>query len=335
MNSHPITPYDPLQKIERSDLVCKHGKAIIDYCSSNEPSQVATFLSSFISLPLATVHKNIWSVYEDVCFAAMDAHLPDVRNWCLQQLEAKYPRSMRALRLRGQVYESAEQWNDALAMYKQVLAKDPADMFVWRRHIAVLRASQQLEKALQELQNFCARFPEDLESVEELYLMCTHAGDHTAAQHAAETLVLTRPEDARYSVLLANSLYAQAMYVEARHYYAQALELRRTDRRAAMGILAVRFILIFHSPYRFLHIFYLFMCLSRYLEPLSFIHDLIRVLIPTTHLQCLRATGEDEPHLPALREIALSVLCPPDTKNNVSSAVMAMTSAAVNKPVVK
>jgi tetratricopeptide (TPR) repeat protein len=134
------------------------------------------------------------------------------------------------------VYESAEQFAEALATYDRVLERDASNLWVLKRRVAVLVAVQDFVRALEHAMALAARFPLDVDAREHLHALAHRLGRYRDCVRIAEDLLVLRPHDPRYSVWCGDALRACGDPLAARRYFAHAMELR-PSRRAAAGLL--------------------------------------------------------------------------------------------------
>ena len=65
-------------------------------------------------------------------------------------------------------YEAYGRYNDAIKMYTQLIADNPADLVSMKRKVAVYRAQNQTNEAITELNSILRLFPGDLTACLEL-----------------------------------------------------------------------------------------------------------------------------------------------------------------------
>lgn len=225
--------YDPLmevltflqqQKIRRPDLVLDYGQHVM----THYPRRLA---------------DRMWSVCEQVLFAALDLHQHDVATRCLDRLASKFsPTSVRVRRLEGMIYEAQGKYRLAREIYADLLKENPANMLVMKREIAILRAQGQISEAIVKCNDLLATFPVDASSWQELAELHCGLARYASAAFCYEELILVHPLESMYHLKLAE-LYVTMGALDdvraARKHYCQSLELQRSgNTRALVGLVA-------------------------------------------------------------------------------------------------
>jgi tetratricopeptide (TPR) repeat protein len=219
-------------------LVVTHGQALIKEYESRGSSPF-DFLTSLFGGASASLKSEIWSVYEQVCVAAIDASLPTLRNACIVALERRFPSSSRVFTLRGLVYDGADRWEEAKSWYARAASHDTSAMAPRRRRVAHLRMQGRFADAVSELVAHTNLYGEDAAAWSELADLYTAAHRLPQAKYALEELLLIRPENWTISVRYADVLYTLGgadNVATALAYYASALELHPAAARAALGL---------------------------------------------------------------------------------------------------
>ena len=67
----------------------------------------------------------MWTVYEQVCVAAVDCHMYELAESCLVKLSTRFQDSRRVRRLEGLLAEARRDWSRAEQVYKDILQDDP------------------------------------------------------------------------------------------------------------------------------------------------------------------------------------------------------------------
>lgn len=226
-------------------LVIEHGTALIaEYKAQQARPALARYLSSFFSSAVTLLTRDIWSVYEQVCVAAIDAALPVLRNECIMALEHRFSSSARVASLRALVYDSADRWTEAAQWYDRSARRDATAMAARRRRAAHLRMQGRFSDAVAALSAHVSLYGEDAAAWSELADLYIMAHALPEAKTSLEELLLLRPEAWTTHIRYADVLYSlggAGNVAAALAYYATALELRPGASRAAMGlVLCVR-----------------------------------------------------------------------------------------------
>jgi len=235
--------------VRRPAVVVKHGKQLIEAWKGR------------------TNMPELWQVYEWVGIAALDTYDP-FANECKNALKKRFgDSSLRVRRFIALDLENAEEWAQAAAMYDKLVELDPTQPGPRKRKAVMLREQGRIADAVREMCEYVELFSEDQSAWVQLFEMYMWLGEWRLAQFAAEELVLIKPENYLYHIMVADaaySAYAQASRDEskgsssstsntsgsgeinaetllrtARAHYAQSLKLKRDNRRAAYGLAQV------------------------------------------------------------------------------------------------
>ena len=122
---------------------------------------IITLISTFIFV-------IVLNLREQVFIAALHLNKLDIANECLNKLLYRFPNSNRVKRLNAMKYEAYGRYNDAIKMYTQLIADNPADLVSMKRKVAVYRAQNQTNEAITELYSILRLFPGDLTACLEL-----------------------------------------------------------------------------------------------------------------------------------------------------------------------
>ena len=162
-------------------------------------------------------------------------------QWCLESLLHQFgDKGLRMSRLLGLHCEYKQRWDDAAEQYNAILAADPTNIAAHKRLIALAKARNQHEQAIQLLTKYTKLFASDESGWAELSLLYVQQQAWELAAFCYEELLLLVPEHPLYHCRYAELLYAQGKYDLARQYFAQSVELKpHNNLRALYGILMV------------------------------------------------------------------------------------------------
>uniref|UniRef100_A0A7S0W6L3 ER membrane protein complex subunit 2 n=1 Tax=Hemiselmis tepida TaxID=464990 RepID=A0A7S0W6L3_9CRYP len=197
--------------------------------------------------------SEVWDVREQVYLACLELHMWDHAEGQLDQLQAKFPKSVRVKGLQGMMSEAkggasgvskadaTKHYEAALGVYKEVLEEDPANAFALKRKVCCMRglgSPEALATAVGYLNEYLELYPTDVESWRELSEAYLEQGHVEAAKFALEECLMLSPVNYINHTMLADTLYTLGDHATARKYYAQSLELNNTptNARAALGM---------------------------------------------------------------------------------------------------
>ncbi|KAF0717439.1 Aste57867_2292 [Aphanomyces stellatus] len=176
---------------------------------------------------------SLYTIYEQTFLAALDVNDTDVQDSCILALKKKFPDSSRVQRLELMLLEANGKFSQADAFYKDMLVKNPSNMLVVKRQVAIYKAQGKIDDAIGKLNELLKNFQTDAGSWVELADLYLSVGNYTKAAFCFEELILTNPLNAFYHERLAE-VYMSIGGVDnlkiARKHLAHSLELNETGR---------------------------------------------------------------------------------------------------------
>ncbi|XP_059174388.1 ER membrane protein complex subunit 2-like [Physella acuta] len=188
----------------------------------------------------AKLGDEVWLVYEQVCAASLDCQRYDIAEQCIQQLNEKFPNSIRVARLQGMLHEAREEYSEAEDEYKSILEKDETNMYARKRQVAILKARQKISEAIQKLNEYLKSFMTDYEAWNELCDLYLSQHDYNNAAFCLEELIMSNPHNHLFHQKYAEIRYTQGGNENmelARTYFSQAVKLNPNNLRALNGLL--------------------------------------------------------------------------------------------------
>ncbi|PVD32057.1 hypothetical protein C0Q70_07484 [Pomacea canaliculata] len=183
--------------------------------------------------------NELWSVYEQVCVAALDCQRLDIAETCIEALNAKFPNSVRVKRLEGLLLEAESKYERATELYNAILEKDDANMFARKRLVAILKSQKKISDAIDKLNDYLKKFMTDYEAWTELCDLYLSVYDYSNASFCMEELIMSNPHNHLFHQKYADIKYTvggtENMEL-ARTYYAQAVKLSPNNVRALYGL---------------------------------------------------------------------------------------------------
>mmetsp|Transcript_19424 Transcript_19424/g.28782 ORF Transcript_19424/g.28782 Transcript_19424/m.28782 type:complete len:303 (+) Transcript_19424:46-954(+) len=207
------------EKLRKPKLVMKYGSPLL----SNK----------------AVGGDEIWSLYEQVCLAAVDEGNISTAEECLKALELKFSGSVRVKILKGAVLEGKGRANDAEALYREIIKSHPSNISAPKRLASVLLGQDKVDKAIQTLNKHLVVNCGDSDSWLELGKIYLDLGKYDAAAFCYEELILIDPADPVHHCRLAEIYYTIGgadNFMRARKHFSQSAELDRKSARALHGI---------------------------------------------------------------------------------------------------
>ncbi|KAA0185429.1 ER membrane protein complex subunit 2-A, partial [Fasciolopsis buskii] len=152
----------------------------------------------------------------------------------------QFKKSARVSRLSGLYLEKKQRFDDAQAVYTQLLNEDPTNTLARKRMIAILKAQRKITEAIDNLRQYLNTFMSDFEAWNELADLYLLEGDYKHAAFCMEEMLLSNPHNHLYC-----QRYAEIKYTEggsenlelARVYFAQACHLNPNNLRSLLGLL--------------------------------------------------------------------------------------------------
>ncbi|CAK4086263.1 unnamed protein product [Aphanomyces euteiches] len=184
---------------------------------------------------------NLYTVYEQTLLAALDINEQDLVDKCIEALKSKFPDSSRVQRLELMILEARGNFSQADAFYKDMLTKNPSNMLIMKRQVAIYKAQGKIDDAIAKLNALLKNFQTDAGSWIELAELYLAGGNYVKAAFCFEELILTNPLSAFYHERLAE-IYITIGGVDnlklARKHLAHSIELNDTNNaRALMALI--------------------------------------------------------------------------------------------------
>mmetsp|Transcript_2320 Transcript_2320/g.3655 ORF Transcript_2320/g.3655 Transcript_2320/m.3655 type:complete len:300 (+) Transcript_2320:107-1006(+) len=166
--------------------------------------------------------NEVWNLYEQLCAASLDYGDVKLANECVVLLLKQFPDSARVGRLLGLLKEQCGEYEEALEIYKGLLAKNPANLMVLKRKVCVHKAMGDTKSEIEEINNVLKQYPGESSSWQELGDIYLGMCDYTSAAHCFEELVLLSPTSAPHHVRLADVYYTignfESLLLARKHY---------------------------------------------------------------------------------------------------------------------
>ncbi|KZV54414.1 ER membrane protein complex subunit 2-like [Dorcoceras hygrometricum] len=198
-------------KIRRSDKVLKYGVPILNDHKKR-----------------SALGPEEWTLYEQVCIAAMDCHQLDLSKDCIKVLKKKFPGSRRVGRLEAMFLEAKGLWSEAEEAYTSLLEDNQFDQVVHKRRVAMAKAQGNLSGAIELLNKYLEIFMADHEAWRELAETYVSLQMYKQAAFCYEELILAQPTVPLYHLAYADVLYTIGGLENlqaAKKYYAAAIDL--------------------------------------------------------------------------------------------------------------
>jgi len=187
----------------------------------------------------SSLGSDQWTVLEQVFYAAAALNAENWRDYCLRQLRAKFPSSIRVKRLQGVQLESKGEWSEAKKIYQQILEEKPEDTTTHKRLIAMLKQSGKLPEAIEEINKYLETFSTDSEVWHELGELYIETGLLQRAVFCFEELMVSNPRSMYHILTYAELLYSTGDMDLSRKYFSLACYLDGKCLRALWGLAAV------------------------------------------------------------------------------------------------
>ncbi|CEH18826.1 Uncharacterized conserved protein [Ceraceosorus bombacis] len=157
---------------------------------------------------------ELWSLLEQIAIAALDVGNWEVAELCVSRLNTRFPESSRVASLQGMLLEARGEASKALDFYQSQLAKDPTDVTMAKRRIAVMKAIDPnmdprggVPNAILALRAFLDHYYADAEGWQELAGLYANIALYPQAIFALEELQLLQPQNIFVVLQLAETQY--------------------------------------------------------------------------------------------------------------------------------
>lgn len=205
---------------------------------------------------LSSLGDEKWLILEQVFKSALHCSKQSIAEQCLEQLEKQFKStSRRVLTLRAMLSESKQDFDEADAIYSDLLKDNETDAIVRKRQISLLKEQNQVGEAISKLieylelyqvpliyilarSSFYPFLPQaDQEAWSELCDLYLSEHEYKKAAFCAEELLLINPHNHMNHERYASIHYSHGAYDEARRYYFSALKINPNNIRALYGVL--------------------------------------------------------------------------------------------------
>jgi len=143
--------------------------------------------------------------------------------------------------------EAVCHYSEAKEVYSSMLERNPANSFAMKREVCVLLAKGMLEEGGKSLNRYLQTYQGDIVAWQQMAELQIELNNRGAASFSYEELLLSEPTNFLYHNSYAELLYSLGgcdNFRLARRYFAQSLELNRTNNaRAAFGLVMATFAL--------------------------------------------------------------------------------------------
>jgi len=209
-----------MNKIHQPELVIQHGGKLLRDC----PGKLG---------------DELWTLYEQVFFAAIELGADEWRDFCIKKLLKKFPTSTRVERLKGIYKESLQEWSEAKTIYLGILKDKPEDTTTHKRLIAMHKQRGKPAEAIDAISTYLDTFCTDSEVWHELAELYIEVGSLQRAVFCFEDLILSNPRSMYFLLTYAELLYSTGDMELSRKYYCLASHLDGGCLRALWGLIAV------------------------------------------------------------------------------------------------
>lgn len=219
-NSFEILTLINEARLNRPDLILEHGESALKHH--------------------AATTKQHWDVIERITLAAAQLGEEEIKETHLDKIMKKFPSSVRAFTLLGMTQEALGGHTHAAETYLSVLRKQPIAPNIYKRQVALLKASKQPAEAASLLNYYLGFHGDDFDAWAELCALALRLGRFSHAAFAANEMILLQPENYAAHLVVAD-VYMTTGHVEAlimaRTHYATSLGLRKSGNlRALYGL---------------------------------------------------------------------------------------------------
>lgn len=172
------------------------------------------------SIFAAAETPELWMIYENLMQSCLRTGDERSASLCLERLTNRFgAQNERVMALRG-IFQEATAENDAalanvLKEYETILQKDPSNMPVTKRRIALLRSLNRVPEAVAALNQFLDSSPTDAEAWAELADLYVTQGMYQQGIFALEEVLLITPNAWNIHARLGEVLYIASTVSEA------------------------------------------------------------------------------------------------------------------------
>lgn len=180
--------------------------------------------------------NEVWTVLEQVFLAAVELGATDWRDYCLKQLQKRFPTSKRVERLQGINQESKGDWAAAKTTYEGLLKDKPEDTITHKRLIAMHKQRGKLTEAVEAINTYLDTFSTDQDVWHELAELYINVGSLGRAVFCFEELMAANPRSLYNILTYAELLYSTGDIELSRKYFSLGSYLDGSSLRALWGL---------------------------------------------------------------------------------------------------
>ncbi|XP_041968058.1 ER membrane protein complex subunit 2-like [Aricia agestis] len=196
-------------------------------------------LSDLVLSKINNLGTEKYIILEQLINAALDYHAYQLANEWITMLAKEFPGSMRVMRYQGMLFEAAEEYDEALQIYDNIIKADETNSMARKRRIAIFKAQGLIAETIKELVDYLKKFMSDMEAWQELSELYLQTQDYSKAAFCTEELILHQPHNHLFHQRLADIRYTMGGLENmemAKTYYCQALKLNPDNMRALLGL---------------------------------------------------------------------------------------------------
>ena len=258
-----ILRYIRAHKLRESELVITHGSKLFGIPSSTIDDDDETAPVVVISGGGALGHAERLAALEQLCIASLDVGNIRLAESCLAAIRGDdgetssnkntppfdAQSSIRYNKLLGLYLEATGDYQNASALYTQLLIKNPSNAHAAKRQYCILAAqpTKQVE-AVTSLNDYLTNHPGDVSAWYQMYQVRLSVCDYIGAAYCLEEVILASPLDSHIHTLCGEA-YATAAGAGAaggglsntklaRKHLALAIQLNSNNVRAWYGLLS-------------------------------------------------------------------------------------------------
>ncbi|KAJ2744962.1 tetratricopeptide repeat domain-containing protein [Coemansia sp. BCRC 34301] len=179
---------------------------------------------------------DAWLVYEQILLAALDEGEIALAQSVLFILDTRFNGSQRVKRLAGLVKEALGQFDDAHALYTEMLDKDATNVLASKRLIALLKAQGHIQQAIKELVTYLDTHGNDFEAWLELAHLYLVQHLYPQAAFCLEEVILQQPANHYFHLQYAEIQYTMGHLDMALKEYLRVVELSTDNVRGFYGV---------------------------------------------------------------------------------------------------
>lgn len=176
------------------------------------------------------IQAKTFEDFEEVLKKGVLQNKLDISRKCLDYLSRKFPKSLKVLKLESLISECSNDIDYTTKLFNDIFSQSEGDQYVLRRKVALYKSTNNISKAIQELNEYLKIYMSDMEAFQELLDLYLQIHEYKKAIFCAEELILSNPQNYLFHLQIAEIYYTIGDIKMAKFYYKESNKLKKNLR---------------------------------------------------------------------------------------------------------